>query len=413
MPESNPAPPVQLAAPSAQPLLQLIFYNNPDGHPPIINGLRLLARAGFEIEVFCRDDGNDWGVAYPDAVRLHRLRGPSGNSLRDFGDFLLRVLRGADKRGALVMGHDSHGFLVARLLAWARRRPLIYHCHDYADASDAKHIKTRGVKLARDFEQRFARTAQVVIVPDADRALIMKRELRLTREPLIVANAPLKENAPSAPLQENAPNTPDDALQQALAAQGKRFERIVFRQGRLGEGHAIEGTLRSLPAWNNAGWGFAVMGPGDEAYREQLLALARELGVEERFAILPPVGYDRVSHFTRGADVGHTMYAPIHTTNMHHSTASNKIMECLSAGLPILVSDGPALRALVERHGCGLSVDQSSPEAIAAAVNSLLGDPQRAADMGRAARRAFDEVFCYDRQFAPVIDVVRHLAGGK
>ena len=405
MSESNPAPSVPPASPAnaGRPLL-LVFYNNPDGYPPIINGLRLLAGAGFEVEVFCRDDGHDWGVAYPAGVRLHRLRGATGNSMRDFGDFLMRVLRGADKRAGVVMGHDAHGFLVARLLSWVRRRPLIYHCHDYADASDAQNITTRGVKLARDFEQRFARTAQVVIVPDADRAQVMKRELRLMEEPLIVANAPLAASATTER---------DDALPQALAAQGKQFERVVFRQGRIGDGHAIEATLRSLPEWSNPRWGFAVMGPGDEAYRARLLEIARELGVEDRFAILPPVGYDKVSQFTRGADVGHALYQPLHVNNVHISTASNKIMEYLSVGLPLLVSDTPALRALVENYSCGACADESAPAAIARAVNALLGDAPSAAQMGQSARRAFEEVFCYDRQFAPIIEVVRALGAGR
>ena len=52
MPEHNP-----------RARLLLVFYNNPDGYPPIINSLRLLARAGFAVEVYCRDDGHDWGVA--------------------------------------------------------------------------------------------------------------------------------------------------------------------------------------------------------------------------------------------------------------------------------------------------------------------------------------------------------------
>jgi glycosyltransferase involved in cell wall biosynthesis len=125
---------------------------------------------------------------------------------------------------------------------------------------------------------------------------------------------------------------------------------------------------------------------------------------------LPPVGYDRVPEFTVGADVGHALYDPIHINNVHISTASNKIMEYMASGLPLLVSDAPALRSLVKRHGCGVTANEVDPLSIAAAINSLLGKPDRAGRMGRAGRRAFEQVFCYERQFAPALEVFRGFA---
>jgi hypothetical protein len=97
------------------------------------------------------------------------------------------------------------------------------------------------VRVVRDFEQRFARTANLVIVPDVDRAKVMNQELRLQHSPLIVANAPL-----------NYVNIQSQRLNVALALQGKMFERIVFRQGRIGDGHAIEATLRSISHWRDS-----------------------------------------------------------------------------------------------------------------------------------------------------------------
>ncbi len=128
--------------------------------------------------------------------------------------------------------------------------------------------------------------------------------------------------------------------------------------------------------------------------------------MQEQFVILPPVGYDEVQHFTKGADVGHALYQPLHVNNVHISTASNKIMEYLQAGLPLLVSDRPALRALVEQHGCGLSADEASLQSIAEAVNQLLSDGEGAKQIGDLARRAFEDVFCYDKQFAPALDAM-------
>jgi glycosyltransferase involved in cell wall biosynthesis len=85
-------------------------------------------------------------------------------------------------------------------------------------------------------------------------------------------------------------------------------------------------------------------------------------------------------------------------------------MEYMAAGLPLLVSDRPGLRGLVERYGCGLAADERSPEGIARAINTLLGNPSLAQRMGEAGAQAFVQEFSYERQFAPVLEAFRALS---
>jgi hypothetical protein len=256
--------------------------------------------------------------------------------------------------------------------------------------------------MVHAFERRFAHTADLVIVPDAERGEVIARTLRLKRLPLVVANAPLSGSIASG-----------KALHEALAARGMYFKEVLFRQGRIGIGHGIEATIRSMPSWASKDWGFVVMGVGEEAYLETIVTLAFSLGMEGRFAILPPVSYDRVASFTPGASVGHALYDPIHINNRYIATASNKIMEYMAASLPLLVSNTPTLSALVRKYNSGISADQSTPESIASAVNVLLSERERARRMGLAARHAFEQELCYERQYAPVLVQMRNLARSK
>ncbi|MGH9967618.1 MAG: glycosyltransferase [Pyrinomonadaceae bacterium] len=376
--------------------IQAIFYGNPDQYPPIINSARLLAESGFELDIFCRWDAQQWDVSYPPEVRIHRVKTDTGGPWFEYLSFVVKVLRRAKLDAVLFIGHDMHGLFPARIISTFYRRPIIYHCHDFAE--NDRQISL-GSQAVRTFERRFARTSDVVIVPDADRALVVDKELRLKRPPLVCANAPLIRYGASG-----------EALHRALAKNGHRFEAIVLRQGRVGPGHAIESTLRSVPLWGNSNWGFVLMGISDSDYLTRLNAQARALGVDRQFAVLPPVGYDKVALYTPGADIGHALYEPIHINNEFIATASNKIMEYMEAGIPLLVSDTPALKRLVKKHGCGVTADERSPESIAAAINILLGQPERARMMGSAGRKSFEEEFCFERQFAPVVQVVKRLA---
>jgi len=71
------------------------------------------------------------------------------------------------------------------------------------------------------------------------------------------------------------------------------------------------------------------------------------------------------------------------------------------------------LKALVNRHECGLTANEESPKSIAAAVNTLLGDQEKSRQMGTAARRAFELEFSYEQQFAPVIESIKKLVNHK
>jgi glycosyltransferase involved in cell wall biosynthesis len=65
-----------------------------------------------------------------------------------------------------------------------------------------------------------------------------------------------------------------------------------------------------------------------------------------------------------------------------------KMFEYMSAQLPVVASDFPLWRGIVEDSRCGVCVDPVNPQAIADAVRGLLDKPERIAAMGQAGRAA-------------------------
>ncbi len=68
-----------------------------------------------------------------------------------------------------------------------------------------------------------------------------------------------------------------------------------------------------------------------------------------------------------------------------------KLFEYMCAGIPVIVSDFPVCREIVEQAKCGILVDPLNPREIADAMEFLLTHPQQAAEMGRRGYEAVHE----------------------
>ena len=72
---------------------------------------------------------------------------------------------------------------------------------------------------------------------------------------------------------------------------------------------------------------------------------------------------------------------------------SNAILEYQAAGRPAVVTDVGAARDIVVDGRTGHVVPPGDPHALAGALKSLLGNPSRSGDMGRAAQERVARLF--------------------
>jgi glycosyltransferase involved in cell wall biosynthesis len=68
-----------------------------------------------------------------------------------------------------------------------------------------------------------------------------------------------------------------------------------------------------------------------------------------------------------------------------------KMFEYMAAGIPVIASDFPLWREIIEFSSCGLCVDPMNPAAIAEAIDYLVTHPEQARRMGMNGRRAVRE----------------------
>ncbi len=86
-----------------------------------------------------------------------------------------------------------------------------------------------------------------------------------------------------------------------------------------------------------------------------------------------------------------------------------KIFEYMAAGIPIIASDFPLWRRIIDGAGCGLLVNPLEPREIAAAIEYILIHPDEAEAMGKNGRMAMETEFNWAHEEGALLDFYNDL----
>jgi glycosyltransferase involved in cell wall biosynthesis len=87
-----------------------------------------------------------------------------------------------------------------------------------------------------------------------------------------------------------------------------------------------------------------------------------------------------------------------HPQQSYEVSQPNKLFEYMAAGVPVIASDFPLWRKIIEDAGCGLLVDPFNTRAIATAIECLITNPTEAEAMGHRGRKAVQDRFSWSNE---------------
>jgi len=93
--------------------------------------------------------------------------------------------------------------------------------------------------------------------------------------------------------------------------------------------------------------------------------------------------------------IGIVTYLPLPN---HIKAQPNKMFEYMSAGIPVVASNFPLWKEIVEGNNCGICVNPNDPSEIGRAISYLLENESIALEMGRNGRKAVIQKYNWDNE---------------
>lgn len=178
--------------------------------------------------------------------------------------------------------------------------------------------------------------------------------------------------------------------------------RVVLYQGGYAPGRGLEVLIQAAPSLPD---GAHLVLLGDGRYRAELEQLVEAYDIGDRVHFVEAVPPAELLSVTASATVGVVPYQPVSMNN--RLALPNKIFEYVAAGLPVVASDVPEMRRIVQESGAGALYDPYSPASLSEAMNRVLDESHYEAFRTQAT--AYGETNCWENEQRVLIEAYRRI----
>ena len=378
----------------------VILYTNPDYYPVTAHAVELLSKK-FDVTLIGRNqEPTFW--SYPDNVSVLRLGEYSSvkekekqsrkTKLVEYYRFIRDSARHLQDV-SLIYAYDSFGYVAAYLCQGLlhKRIKIVYQNHELSENLPSL-LSLSG--FVERLERRWINKAEIVILPDEDRASYFTKVNALTQSPMIVPNFPPRNLVASI-------DNWDELIK-------SRWEsKILFYRGTISDVSAMEEMLTASATVSDAAIRF--VGFLNEAEDIRLQKIVMEQALAKRFQYLGKLPYQDLQVHTLKATLGFALYKGIDLNRTACVSACQKIYEYAACGLPVIVTDSSNYRNFLGEEIWVKFANPNDSQSVAAAISSILSDFSNYRAICLAARESFESRFNYEAVFEPVVSELKEL----
>ena len=380
-------------------MLSPLFYPSTGGTEKYVKDLSIaLAQAGHEVAIITNNlprKKKALAEEMMEGVRVIRLPAILLFSYLPVSwAFNLKMLEGYD----IVHAHvPAFGF--ARAVAKKVKQPVVvtYHC------DITVFEKWFGIPIPRWFTK-----AVEFLTNLYGRYVISKVDIAYNTTETYAKTSPVMKDFPVRAIPIGIFHEKIDQMQKklGLTLDKKRKNQILFL-GRLAGNKGCDYLVKAMPAILEkfSDTKFIICGEGDE--KGYILSLIRKYGIEKSIEMFGVVDFAKLVEL-------------FYTSLIYVFPSINRLeafgivqLEAMSNYTAVVASDIPGPNAVMDVGKTGFLVPKQNPQAIADAVISLLSDPQRAIEMGKAGRKLVETKYDWKAIAEQVVDLYQEALAKK
>ena len=335
---------------------------------------RELARLGHDVHVFTADHGTFSTKEYQLNVTIHRL-----SPIFQVGN--APILPGLlSKLHQFDVIHLHYPFIfgaeMCAFLAQWTHTPLVVSFHnDLIGDGVRKHLFTAYQKTSARLT---VRQASQLCVVSTDHYEFSNLKQAVGDVPLPVTALPN-----GVDIEHFCPNgTASIREQYGIPI----YVPIILFVAALDRAHHFKGLERMLQAMPHKAH-LLVVGDGDlrQAYEQQ----AAELGIHKQVTFVGKIGHERLPEFYRAADVTVLPSSPPESFGL-------VLIESMACGTPVIASDIPGVRTVVDNGRSGFLTPHADIEALSTKLQVMLALPQSERHkLGLAGRQKVEKMYAW------------------
>jgi len=165
-----------------------------------------------------------------------------------------------------------------------------------------------------------------------------------------------------------------------------KSKKIILYQGVLLKGRGIEkvfSVLNELP--DNF---FLIVGGGE--YEEHYQNLAEQMNLTDQVFFLGKLTQEDLPQLTTSVDIGVSLIENLSTS--YYYALPNKLFEYIMAEIPVIVSNLPQMKEIVDKYDVGYAVEFENKDELISAIKKLTEDNNLYASKKQNCRIASQEL---------------------
>ncbi len=240
-----------------------------------------------------------------------------------------------------------------------KKLPLVYDSHEYFTGVPELVNRHRKRNIWKSIERKMVPKVDVMFTVNESIAGLYKEELGV--KAIVLRNVPEYfevVNVDKTKLRQEL-NLPVNKSIYILQGSGINIQR------------GAEEMVEAMQFISNGV--LLIIGGGDVI--EILKTMVLQLHLEEKVLIKPKMPQEELKKYTRAADIGLSLDKDLSIN--YRFSLPNKLFDYIHAGLPVLASDLPEVKKIVEQYNVGMIAKNHDPKELAILLQQMTVDKQQ------------------------------------